>query len=336
MQNASRTNWKFDGYLTRAAVAWDCREAALGQANGKLRRIPFATAAQQISSETQVHKGGLTALVAHPLGGYVSGGEDGCVMRIPAEGAPVEWAKHPHQWIEVMAILPDGRLAYAVGKNVLLLAADGSSITTYGPHDSTVMDIALHGESLVACHYNGATLWKLDGSAEPRKLVWKGSHLAVVINPEGTIVATSTQEGDVHGWRLDEKREMRMSGYQSKVRSLAFSADGQWLCTSGAEVLVAWPFDGPGPEGRAPLELVEVKNSVVTRVAAHPHTHFIACGYEDGTLAMVDLATQAGGKVQLTKRGPVTCLAWSRDGHHLVAGADDGRAMIFSVPGEAA
>jgi WD40 repeat protein len=101
-------------------------------------------------------------------------------------------------------------------------------------------------------------------------------------------------------------------------------------------VLVAWPFDGPGPEGRAPLELVEVKNSVVTRVAAHPHTHFIACGYEDGTLAMVDLATQAGGKVQVTKRGPVTCLAWSRDGHHLVAGADDGRAMIFSVPGEAA
>lgn len=336
MQNASRTNWKFDGYLTRAAVAWDCSEGAFGQANGKLRRIPFATVEQQVSSETQVHKGGLTALVAHPDGGYVSGGEDGRIMRIPFDGDPVEWVKHPHQWIEVMAALPDGRTAYALGKHVILLDAAGVETARLGPHDSTVMDIAVHGEKLVACHYNGATLWALDGSAEPRKLVWKGSHLAVAINPEGTIVATSTQEGDVHGWRLDEKREMRMSGYQSKVKSLAFSADGQWLCTSGADVMVAWPFDGPGPEGRAPLELVEIRNVMVTRVAAHPLSHFIACGFEDGTLAMVDLKTQAGGKVQVTKRGPVTCLAWARNGNHLIGGAEDGRAIVFSVPGPAA
>ncbi len=329
----TRTTWSFGSMVTAVAADWAQTTGAFGLANGQIRLVPFATQEQKIERSIDAHKGAVTVLAAHPDGGFVSSGDDGRVLRILPDDSMVELARHPNQWIETLVVLDDGGIAYGLGKTVHLIGADGTPRHQFGPHPSTIAALRLQPPYLAAAHYGGVTLWSVqDPAAEPTRLAWKGSHLAIAIAPDGSHVATSTQEMDIHGWRLIDGREMRMAGYPSKVKSLDFSADGQWLATSGADLLVAWPFDGPGPEGRPPLELIDGKGSLVTRVACHPSTPMVACGFEDGNLALVDLATRQGGKFQVTKRGPITAITWSRDGDHMLCGAEDGRAAIFSAP----
>ena len=75
------------------------------------------------------------------------------------------------------------------------------------------------------------------------------------VSPDGRFLVTSMQENTLHGWRIADKKDMRMSGYPAKTRSLSWSFDGQWLATSGADAAIIWPFkDKEGPIDKAPLE----------------------------------------------------------------------------------
>ena len=117
------------------------------------------------------------------------------------------------------------------------------------------------GFRLAIAHYNGATLWFPNAAgAQPERLEWKGSHLGVTISPDGKFLITTMQESTLHGWRLADAKHMRMSGYSARVRSLSWSADGEFLATSGSEQLILWPFDGKdGPMGRQPKILARVR-----------------------------------------------------------------------------
>jgi WD40 repeat protein len=335
---ATRITWKFDALVTQAAADWGCDTAAFALANGSVRLVELAKQEQNVSIGVGMHKGAILALAAHPHGGFVTGGEDGAVRRLLPDGTVQELARHANRWIDCLAIAADGTVFYAVGKQIHRLSPAGEAGAPLGPLSSTISGLDLKAGLLAVSHYNGATVFALtDPDAEPQKLEWKGSHLLVTLSPDGAYLATSMQDGEVHAWRLADRREMRMSGYVGKIRSLAFSADTSWLATAGADVLVVWPFDGKGPEGREPLELLDGRGALVTRVAAHPVSGMIACGFESGNLGMVDLRSRQGGLWPLSKRGPVTALAWSRDGHHLLSGSDEGRAAIFSAdPAEGA
>src|SRR6266851_453964 len=80
------------------------------------------------------------------------------------------------------------------------------------------------------------------------------------------------------GWygRLVGGKHMRMSGYAAKVRTMAWTAGGKGLATSGAPQLIVWPFHGKdGPMGKEPLMLAPAEHQVST-VACHPQKDVIA------------------------------------------------------------
>ena len=118
---------------------------------------------------------------------------------------------------------------------------------------STVGGLAFapKGLRLAIAHYNGASLWFPNAKAEPDTLEWKGSHLGARFSPDGRFLVTSMQEPMLHGWRLDDRKDMRMSGYASRVRSLDWTADGKWLATSGSTQMVLWRFGVRTPHGEA-------------------------------------------------------------------------------------
>ena len=139
--------------------------------------------------------------------------------------------------------------------------------------------------ALAIAHYNGATLWFPNARAKPETLEWKGSHLSVAFSPDGKFLVTAMQEPTLHGWRLADAKHMRMSGYSARVRSLVWSADGEFLATSGSEQLILWPFDGKdGPMGRQPKILARSEARVAV-VACHPRQPVVAVGYADGARA---------------------------------------------------
>jgi hypothetical protein len=89
---------------------------------------------------------------------------------------------------------------------------------------------------------------------------------------------------------------MRMSGYASRVTSMSWTADGDWLATSGAPQLILWPFQGKdGPMGKEPRVLAPAEHRVEV-VASHPKDpivavgRFLSFGTEDGEAGVLDLA----------------------------------------------
>ena len=78
-----------------------------------------------------------------------------------------------------------------------------------------------------------------------------------------------------------------MSGYASRVRSLAWTADGKWLATSGSNQVVIWPFGGKdGPMGKQP-QLRAPSEQQAELVACHPKQGVVAVGFADGLVLLV-------------------------------------------------
>ncbi len=285
---------------------------------------------------------GLKRVAAHPDGAILAavadgrtlltGGDDGRVTAIGPDGEVQEIADEKGRWIDALA-LRGLNFAWSAGKAVK--ARDEAGVVKTWAAPSSVRGLAFQpkGYRLAATHYNGATLWfpKVEGA--PQTLEWKGAHLDATFSPDGRFLVTSMQENALHGWRLADSRNMRMTGYPGKTRSLSWSHDGAWLATSGADAVVVWPFkDKDGPMGKAPREC-GVREARVTKVAFHPRALVVAIGYADGLALLCRLVDAAEILVRRPGGGPVSALAWNGSGARLLIGLETGEAGLLNLPG---
>jgi hypothetical protein len=65
-----------------------------------------------------------------------------------------------------------------------------------------------------------------------------------------------------------------------------------------------------------------------TRVASHPVNEMIAGGFADGLVVLADIGSSRILPVVPPGRGPITALAWDRNGTNLLVGAETGFAAI--------
>lgn len=261
--------------------------------------------------------------------GFLTGGDDGRICRLDMHGEIEELSKS-RRWVEHITSYVDAKtalVAAASGKQVELRDATGRTVLKTLEHPSTVTGIVFDtkGKRVAASHYNGASVWYTASKSDnPRLLEWKGSHIGIAMHPQGEALITAMQDNDLHGWRLSDGHNIRMSGYPTKVRSMSFSANGKWLATSGADVVVMWPFFGGGPMGKPPQELPGAGGAPCTQVAFHPEQDVLAAGFADGTVLMIETTTQRVLPVVLGGNGSISALAYSADGCMLGFGTEEG------------
>jgi WD40 repeat protein len=306
---------------------------ALG--DGHVRRVPADRAVPLPQPGDPAHGGVVLALVGDPAGdGFVSGGDDGRILRHGGDGAISEITSIRGKWIDGLAgHAKTGMLAAIAGRMAVVIGRDGA-VRELGPHESTVSDLVFSpdGGRIATAHYNGVTVWSLaDAAQPPRRFAWKGSHLKVGWSPDTKFVVTATQEHDLHVWRLAQQTDMRMQGYPTKVKSLAWSADARWLLTGSQPCFTAWPFAGKGPEGKPPLQFGEEGAGLMMIVAGHPEADYAAGGFDSGELQVGDLRQRRSMVVKLADKSPITCLAWSPDGWRLAAGNEAGQAFVIDL-----
>jgi WD40 repeat protein len=303
------------------------RTAALVLGDNAIVLVPPEGETQRVAA----HEGAILASVDDGTR-VVSGGDDGRVVETGPNGETRVLASDPkHRWIDHIALGPDGTVAWSAGKSAF---AQGKELRTFEA-PSTVGALAFFpkGFRLAIAHYNGATLWFPNASeAPPETLERKGSHLGATISPDGRFLVTTMQEPMLHGWRLVDSQDMRMSGYTARVKSFSWSADGQWLATSGATQLVLWPFphSKDGPMGKPP-RLLTPSGHRIEFVACHPRNSVVAAGYDNGMIFLTRI--EDGAKILAKKPGdtPVTALAWSADGLMLAWGTEGGEAGIIDL-----
>jgi WD40 repeat protein len=277
------------------------------------------------------HAGGILA-VAADAARVVTGGDDGKVIATRADATSVVVAHDPaRRWIDRVAIAPNGTLAWAAGKSAFVMPANGPPRALEVPSSIGGLAFAPKGLRLAVAHYNGVSLWYPQASTAPQTLAWKGSHLKVAWSPDARFVITAMQEPALHGWRLADRTDLRMSGYKTKVRSLDWTASGDWLATGGADQLVLWPFQGKdGPMARSP-QLLAPSPAAVLEVACHPKEDLVAVGYAHGLVLLVRIKDGA----ELIARRPddeaVSALAWNAEGTLLAFGTESGAAGIIDL-----
>lgn len=311
------------------SVHWFGDEALFALGDGAV----FAAAHEGEARRVQIHDGAILSSARHPDGQrLLTGGDDGKLNAVAPDGA-IETIASLRKWVDHLAASATTNvIVAAVGKQAVVFRNGVESHRFDYP--STIGGIALDakGRRLAASYYGGANLrYVLTADDKGAALKWAGSHLTITISPEGDYIMTAMQENELHGWRMPDKTDIKMSGYANKTRSFSWDKRGRWLATSGADCAVVWPFVGKlGPQGKEPLLLAR-RDALVTAVAFHPSEEILAIGYADGVAAAIRMSDQIVVEFDEPGEGAVTAIAWSGDGLAVAYGDESGRGGIVSL-----
>jgi WD40 repeat protein len=323
---ASAMRFSFDAYVTD--ILFVDGRAAFALGDGSI--------AWESGERAEAHDGVILCAAPHPSAeGVVTGGDDGRVVVSRPDGAQ-RLAEIRGRWIDALATSDgSGLVAFATAREVHVRDSKDPGFSRNFSHDRSVAALAFDakGRRLAAATYGGVALWYgRIADQKPVMLRWAGSHIGVAFSPDGRFVVSSMQEAALHGWRLADAKDMRMGGYPTKVRSLAFLEHGAWLATSGARGAVLWPFaGGQGPMGKQAMEIGFDASAMVTRVAGSEHDPILAAGLDDGRVWACDPRSQKIEVVKAEKGSPITALTVL--GRERVAWGDEsGAAGVEPLP----
>lgn len=315
-----------DGHCV--AAAWISNIPHFALADGNVHRLDNG------HRTAEAHDGLLCATPALDRKSLLTGGEDGRVCAVAADGAVKELASIGAKWVTAIAAGPHGALAFASGRVAHVVLADGARKEIAHPRSVEGLAFAPKGVRLAVARYNGATLHFPAAAGKPVELEWAGAHTGVTFSPDGNFLVTAMQENALHGWKLADGKHMRMAGYPAKVKSLSWSAKGRWLASSGAPAAIVWPFQSKdGPIGKAPTELGTRGDTMVTAVAFHTTDDILAIGYADGMVLAARVADQKEVLLRRPGKGAVTAMAWDNEGRRIAFGTEAGDCGVIDVAG---
>ncbi len=236
-------------------------------------------------------------------------------------------------WAERVAWSGDGQiLAVAAGKFVRLWDRQGNELKIFGPHSSTVLDIAWKPEShqIAATSYGCVTLWNADLPEPTRTYRWRGSSLVLAWSPDGRFLATGDQDATVHFWVTETGHDYQMSGFPRKVKELSWDSSSRWLANGGGSQACIWDCSPPGPSDREPM-ILEAHERSLTTLAFQHRRKLLATGGEEGRV-MIWRPLRGNSAVSASLEGPaITQVIWSPDDTAVLAGDESGGVRLFQV-----
>jgi hypothetical protein len=312
-----------DGAVALARAEWEGGPEARERAAGGLEVHP-PTVPNPPVSRVLAHQGPCRALVAQPGGGFLSGGEDGRVVRIGFDGSTDAGTRPAARGIDLLAAGPGG-WAYASGREVVLTGTSRHVLAF--PAEVRALGFDPTGHRLTVAYQDGISICADDG-ATARRLSFNGLPLALAWSPGGAWLAVALAGGGVRAWRSDSGAEVVPRGHSGEVRSLGFSADGQLLAVSGAPRVLYWQLDvrEPGECGLAS------SRAPVTAVAWQPARPLIAAGYASGAILLCHPGKEDVLFIRGAGGGAVLWLAWSPDGSRLAFTTEEGEAGLVLLP----
>jgi len=148
--------------------------------------------------------------------------------------------------------------------------------------------------------------------------------LDAVWSPDGTRVATASQDDTARLWDARTGEELVALKHRSDVNSVAFSPDGRLVVTASQDK-TARVWDAVTGEKLAVLR----HEGEVLSAAFSPNGSYLVTASADGTARLWDTAS---GELLFTLEGhtdEVLGVAWSPDGVRILTAGGDGTARIW-------
>jgi WD40 repeat protein len=220
-------------------------------------------------------------------------------------------------------------LAASAGRDFVLLNPDASVRHAFKPAPKTITALAWQpsGGCVAVAYFGGVCLWDADDFIAQKEFAYANGIHALVWSPDSRWLVSGNQDPSVHLWLPELDQEFHMSGYEGKVKHLAFDHTSRWLATSGGSDACIWECSGAGPEGRPPLMLPH--DAPVCALAFQPNHGLLATASQDGGLVL--WSPERKQPLRATVRMPTaaTKLAWSPDDQFLAVGAENGSVFVL-------
>lgn len=316
-----------DGTVVLARAEWAGGPQARVRAEGGIEVQPPTVPSPPVS-RVAAHKGACLALAVDPGAGFLSGGDDGRVVRIARDGNADGGTPMAERRVDLFTAGPAGWRACAAGREVIVTGRTRHVLTL--PSDATALAFDPSGRRLAAGYRDGVSIWSDEG-APGRDLPCRGRPRVLAWTPDGAWLASGLEEGGVCGWRLTDGTGLVFGGHSGQAHSLSFSADGKLLMASGAARVLYWRLEAgklaePGecglPSSRAP----------VCAVACHPVQPLVAGGYASGAVLLCQPDSEDVLFIKGPGGGAALTLAWSPDGRRLAIATQNGELGIVLLP----
>lgn len=270
-------------------------------------------------------------------GGFLAANEKGRLIRLSRAGETADTIFAGDKPVTAFDRCREtGDVAIVAGSHIFLHddeAASGAPGTDLGDFTPTLAalspdgaELALAGEGRLEIRLRNRLDLKISIAlkSDPICLAWHadGRWLAVGMETGGMLLV------DNHAGRSSA-----LDAFPGPVRAVGFSSTANALVASGAFRIAGWSLDEPPMEAASTGARITGRTGVaiVEAVAIQPQGDLVAAGFANGQVTVArlgspeDLVLRAAG-------GPVTCLAWTRDGQHLAVGDALGNAAIVTFP----
>jgi WD40 repeat protein len=320
-----------------ADMTWSPDSSALvvGGGEGRLYRVNRDGGAAILLGE---HAPGVLNMTWQPKGQQLAtSGQDGSIRLWQMDAAAPLAATTLHRaarWPAGLAFRPDGQaLAFASGKELLILDAQGQVLQTLAGHSCPLSHLAWRGRDEIIAVGNGALFVDRIDSGKLTQFVLEGTPLTLALSPDMKIVANGLADGSINFRYLNNQKRSRMSGYDGKVDQTAWSANSRYLATSstGASSVVVWDFGSKGPEGSDPLQLTAHEERIES-LAWQSGGSMLASAGRDWRVVLwrPGPASHKALDIQLLD-GPAGSMCWSPDGKLLAVAQPSGKLRLFAL-----
>ncbi len=241
--------------------------------------------------------------------GFLTAGKDDCIRTWDASFAPLETINlkltmshmstadffFPHELVI--------RSIFAKNNRLLI-----------GTQSSEILEVNLANDDLsVNCLCKGhgeGELWSLAISP---------------IDPE--VFATASDDQTVRIWNLREKRLIKITELEKKIRSCSFSADGKHIAcglTDGLLVVI-------NIEDMTQVYSKKNRNEVLHEIKYSPCGKFLAVGSNDNYVDILAVPSYKKVSVCSGNSSFITHVDWSKDSQYVQTNSGDGQRLIYKA-----